>query len=161
MPETAELVTNWPAMTVHPVRLLREWLTADEIASGQLTFSDGTGIAFNSIDLPPTPVAVHRGAVLAMLFGRGEVATVAGCIAWGDEPEASIKIYLEAESVVMEMGKMIAKAVPATARIVLTNGDVWDSKDVPQPDGYGMFPDCPVNNGVAQPVEAKFVLAKI
>ena len=35
------------------------------------------------------------------------------------------------------------------------------SQDVPQPVGYGCFPDCPLVNGVAQPVTASFILEKV
>jgi|SRR5580692_3347070 hypothetical protein len=153
----AELMTAWPAMAVHPVKLLKQWLTADEVASGVLTLDDGSSVSFQAIDLPPTPVAVHRGAALAILFGAGEIATVAPCTASG----GGVTVSLDAEPVVVENGAIVAKAMPATAKAQLPDGRVFTSVGVPQPDGYGGFPDCPLVGGVAQPVVAKFKMMQV
>lgn len=154
---TATLTTNWPAMKVHPVRLRKEWLTADEVASGTLT---GDVVAeFPTIDLPPTYVTIHRGAVLAILFGDGDVGTVDACTA--KSPDGALVIALDPEPVVMTGGQMVAKAMPATAKVFLPDSGWWSSVGVEQPDGYGVFPDCPLVNGVASQVVAKFVLERI
>ena len=158
---TAILKTSWPAMQVHPVRLLKQWLTADEVAVGELTGDAQASLP--TIDLPPTPVAVHRGAALAILFGNGEIGTVADCTARYVSPDGltSLFIYLDTELVVMESGIMIAKSMPATAKVFLSDGSQWSSDGVAQPEGYGCFPDCPLVNGVASPVTASFVLEKV
>ena len=157
---TAELFTTWPAMAVHPVRLLKEWLTADEMAGGQLTFDDHTGVMFSSIDLPPTGVAIVPHVLRTFLSGNGDVGTVDACTATGTEPEGIVTIELEAEPVVVVNGQIIAKQMPATAKVILNNGDVWSSVGVSQPTGYGCFPETKIISGVAQPVTAKFRLEK-
>ena len=153
---TAILVTKWPAMKVSPVsflKLLREWATADEIASGELT-GDVTA-SFPAIDLPPTEVEISPGSGLAIWRGNGIVGTVAACIA----SAPGVEIDLDAEPVVMENGVLIAKAMLATAKVTI-NGQVWSSAGTVQPSGYG-FPDCPIVGGVASPVTASFLLAKV
>ena len=141
---TATLITNWPAMKVTRKGLLH-WLTADEKATGQLTFDDSTGVSFRSIDLPPMLVTVHP-------FQFPDIATVAPCTATGVEVEGTLVIELDAEAVNFENGGIVAKSMPATATYTAADGSMWS--------GPGVFPDCPLVSGVAQPVTASFVLEK-
>jgi hypothetical protein len=145
------LTTYWPAMKINPEKLLRLWMTEDEVATGHLDFGDGTGIDFHSIDLPPTSVIVSRGVLRAFLTGNGPVATVATCVAQGSEPEAKVSILLSPEPVVMEDSKLIAKSMSADV-IVVFGSDVYLCT--------GSFPDCPVEGGVAQPLTVVFDLVK-
>lgn len=156
----AELITKWPAMKVHPVHLRRDWITDDEIATGHLSFGDGTGIQFKKIDLLPTPIMIHKGAIFTLIKGSGEIGIVAECAARAIESEGLLEIMLDAEPVVLERRQIIAKAMKAYARVILSNGQIWTSGGVEQPEGYGMFPDCPVIGNVAQSLEAKFILQK-
>jgi hypothetical protein len=149
---TAMLVTEWGAMAIHPKQLLKLWMTADEPATGQLTFSDGTGIRFNAIDLPPTAVDIVPHVVRTFIMGNGPIGTVRACVANGKEAEGSVVINLNPEPVVLADHVIVAKSMPATAIVTLANGDVWS--------GPGTFPDCPLQAGVATPVSAAFTLTK-
>jgi hypothetical protein len=159
MTKTATLFTNWPAM--HVIRLkIREWITADENATGVMTFENGSMVQFPSINLPPTKVTIDWSAIRTYLAGNGDIGTVAQCVARSSSNGNVLTINLGAEPVVMENGQIIAKSMKATAQVVLANGDVWTSAGIAQPQGYGCFPDCPFVNGVAQAVVATFLMAK-
>jgi hypothetical protein len=150
---SATLVTIWKAMKVTRVGL-RHWRTAPETATGTLTFDDGTNTAFGDIVLPATEVHIH------IFYTFPVIGTVDACQAIGIETDGSLVIALDPEPVAIESTGIIAQSMPAIATYTTANGDIWTSKNVVQPDGFGCFPNCPFVNGVAQQVQASFVLEK-
>src|ERR1022692_3237846 len=103
---TATLDTLWGAMGIGRDGFMRR-LTADEKATGQLTFADGTGVRFSAIDLPPTTVDLHHGVIWSYLSGNGPFGPVRACTATGQGVEGALVIDLDPEPVVQENGATV------------------------------------------------------
>lgn len=135
---------KFPAMKVNRVGMFH-WKTANENGTGQLVKDDGTGIFFKVLNIPPTNVAVHP-------FDFPNIAMVDECLATAVEPEGKTVIELDREPVALRMTGIVALAMPAKITVTLADGEVWI--------GHGVFPDCPIVGGVAQPVVVEFMLTK-